>query len=42
MKVLLDSLKGLAFEDDDQIYELTVKKHIGCASEGVDIWVEGD
>ena len=41
LKVLLDSLKGLAFEDDDQIYELTVKKHIGCTSEGVDIWVEG-
>ena len=41
LKVLLDSLKGLAFEDDDQIYELTVKKHIGCASEGGDIWVEG-
>ena len=41
LKVLLDSLKGLAFEDDDQIYELTVKKHIGCASEGVDVCVEG-
>ena len=30
LKVLIDALKGIYFEDDDQIQKLNVTKHIGC------------
>ena len=42
LKVLIDSIKGVLFEDDDQIYELMVTKEIGCgcAHEGVEIGLE--
>ena len=29
-KVLIDCLKNKLFEDDDQIYQLYMEKHIGC------------
>lgn len=32
LKPLLDALKGFVYDDDSQIVELTVKKHIGQAS----------
>ena len=41
LKVLIDSIKGTLFEDDDQIYELMVVKELGCAHEGVEIMLEG-
>ncbi len=40
LKVLLDSLKGLYFHDDDQVYGLSVEKRIGCSAEGVEITLE--
>ena len=41
LKVLLDSIKGVLFEDDDQIYELKVVKAIGCEREGIELRLEG-
>lgn len=29
-KSLIDCMKNVLFEDDDMIYELNMKKHIGC------------
>jgi Holliday junction resolvase RusA-like endonuclease len=40
LKVLLDSLKGLYFNDDDQVYGLSAEKRIGCPNEGVEITLE--
>ena len=42
LKVLIDSIKGVLFEDDDQVYELHVVKEIGCgcAHEGVQITLD--
>ena len=30
LKVLIDAMKNIIFEDDDQIYKLDITKHIGC------------
>ena len=40
LKVLLDSIKGICFDDDDQVYELYVAKRIGCEKDGVEVLVE--
>ena len=40
LKVLLDSLKGVYFNDDDQVYGLLVEKRIGYPNEGVEISLE--
>ena len=40
LKVLLDSLKGLYFIDDDQVYGLSAEKRVGCPAEGVEITLE--
>ena len=32
LKVLLDAMKGILFQDDDQIFSMQVTKHIGCES----------
>ncbi len=37
LKVLLDSMKHVFFEDDDQIYELTVTKVIGAGKAETEI-----
>ena len=36
-KVLIDCLKNKLFEDDDQIYELYMQKHIGCGYNQISI-----
>ena len=39
-KVLIDCLKNKLFEDDDQIYQLYMEKHIGCGYNKICINVE--
>tara|TARA_B100000401_G_scaffold337809_1_gene236395 strand:- start:25 stop:402 length:378 start_codon:yes stop_codon:yes gene_type:complete len=39
-KVLIDCLKNRLFEDDDQIYQLYMEKHIGCGYNKICIEVE--
>ena len=39
-KVLIDCLKNKLFEDDDQIYQLYMEKHIGCGFNKISIGVE--
>ena len=39
-KVLIDCLKNRLFEDDDQIYQLYMEKHIGCGFNKICISVE--
>ena len=39
-KVLIDCLKNRLFEDDDQIYQLYMEKHIGCGYNKICIIVE--
>tara|TARA_B110000114_G_C15087369_1_gene396785 strand:+ start:2152 stop:2655 length:504 start_codon:yes stop_codon:yes gene_type:complete len=39
-KVLIDCLKNKLFEDDDQIYQLYMEKHIGCGFNKISIYVE--
>ena len=36
-KVLIDCLKNKLFEDDDQIYQLYMEKHIGCGYNQISI-----
>ena len=38
LKVLIDCLKNKLFEDDDQIYELQMKKYTACDEDK--IWVD--
>ena len=39
-KVLIDCLKNKLFEDDDQIYQLYMEKHIGCGFNKISIGIE--
>ena len=39
-KVLIDCLKNKLFEDDDQIYQLYMEKHIACGFNKICIGVE--
>ena len=39
-KVLIDCLKNKLFEDDDQIYQLYMEKHIGCGFNKITIDIE--
>ena len=39
-KVLIDCLKNKLFEDDDQIYQLYMEKHIGCGFNKISIDIE--
>ena len=39
-KVLIDCLKNKLFEDDDQIYQLYMEKHIGCGFNKITIGIE--
>ena len=39
-KVLIDCLKNKLFEDDDQIYQLFMEKHIGCGYNKICIQVD--
>jgi len=39
-KVLIDCLKNKLFEDDDQIYQLYMEKHIGCGFNKISINIE--
>jgi len=39
-KVLIDCLKNKLFEDDDQIYQLYMEKHIGCGEDKICVEVE--
>ena len=39
-KVLIDCLKNRLFEDDDQIYQLYMEKHIGCGFNKICIIVD--
>ena len=39
-KVLIDCLKNKLFEDDDQIYQLYMEKHIGCGFNKITINIE--
>ena len=39
-KVLIDCLKNELFEDDDQIYQLYMEKHIGCGFNKICIIVD--
>ena len=39
-KVLIDCLKNKLFEDDDQVYQLYVEKHIGCGYDKICILVD--
>ena len=39
-KVLIDCLKNKLFEDDDQIYQLYMEKHIGCGFNKITIITE--
>lgn len=39
-KVLIDCLKNKLFEDDDQIYQLYMEKHIGCGFNKISIIIE--
>lgn len=40
LKVLIDSIKGIYFEDDDQIYEIQATKELGVKEERTEITVE--
>ena len=37
LKVLIDSLKGIYFEDDDQVYEVVARKEIDCQQDRTEI-----
>lgn len=39
-KVLIDCLKNKLFEDDDQIYQLFMEKHIGCGFNKICIHID--
>ena len=39
-KVLIDCLKNKMFEDDDQIYQLYMEKHIGCGFNKISIGID--
>lgn len=39
-KLLIDSMKGLIFEDDCQIYKLLGEKEIGMLRDEIHIWIE--
>lgn len=39
-KVLIDCLKNKLFEDDDQIYQLFMEKHIGCGFNKICIYID--
>ena len=39
-KLLIDSMKGLIFEDDCQIYKLSGEKEIGMLRDEIHIWIE--
>ena len=39
-KVLIDCLKNKLFEDDDQIYQLYMEKHINCGYEKICVKVD--